>query len=104
MKLARRAARDQGFTVSDEQNASFSASRGSMALSFLAGGLISHNNFTVKVEQGHGDSEIIIDGKSWMSTGLVGQGRESKAIKAFGDAVMAVIQEEGGKVLASNEF
>lgn len=104
MKLARRAALDQGFTLSEAQDSSFSASRGSMALTILAGGMVSYNSFRVRIEKGHGDTEIIIEGNHWLFTGLIGQGREVKAATAFGEAVAACIEKEGGKVLASNVF
>ena len=104
MKLARRAALDLGFTLSDEQDSRFSAKRGSLALTILAGGMVSYSNFKVKVEKGHNGSEIIIEAHSWLFTGLIGQAKEVKAARAFGDAIGACIEKEGGKVLASNEF
>ena len=105
-KLARRAAKDRGFTVQrTEDDLGFSAAKGNLILSIFLGAIIAYCNFQVLVDEfDDGTSDVIIErNKPWW-TGWLGLNRVKNAAKQLVETIADYIHENGGEVLSQKEI
>jgi hypothetical protein len=108
LKAAWRTAQDLGFSLTpiDESSSSFTATKGSMLTSMLAGSLLApYCHFQISTATYSDTNEVVLEkNKPWLTGGAVGVGRVNRAAKELLDAIAAAIEKDGGTILEKKEF
>ena len=109
LKLAWRTAQDLGYSLTPtpltECAKSFTAQKGTLFFSMLAGPFAPHCHFRIFVESYSDANELVLEANTpWLTTGAVGVSRVRQRADELMQAVGCAIEKDGGTVVARKEF
>ena len=107
LKAAYRAAQDLGFSLTpiDEASKRFTATKGNMLVSIIAGPFAPHCHFEISATAYADANEVVLEKNTpWLTTGAVGVGKVKKQADDLMQAIANGIEKEGGKILERKEF
>ena len=107
LKAAYRAAQDRGFSLTpiDDAATHFTATKGSVLVSMIAGPFSPHCVFEISA-QAHADAnEVVLEkNKPWLMTGSAGVSKVNRQAEELMQGIAAAIEKEGGTILERKEF
>ena len=107
LKAAWRAAQNQGFSLTpiDEASERFTATKGNVLISMLAGPFAPHCVFEIYVAAYRDANEVVLEkNKPWLTTGAIGVKKVTQQAEDLLRDIVSAIEKEGGTILERKEF
>jgi hypothetical protein len=108
LKVAWRTAQDLGYSLTpiDDGSKSFTATKGSLLTSMLAGSLLApYCYFQISTTIYADFNEVVLEkNKPWLTSGAVGVGRVNRQAEDLIGAIAGAIEKEGGSILEKKAF
>jgi hypothetical protein len=107
LKAAWRVAQDQSYSLTpiDASSDRFTATKGNVLLSVLAGPFAPHCVFDIYVAAYGDANEVVLEkNKPWLTTGAVGVRKVNEQAEELMRGIVTAIEKEGGTILERKEF
>ena len=107
LKAAHRAAQDLGFSLTaiDGSSKRFTATKGNVLVSMIAGPFAPHCHFEVSAECYADANEVVLEmNPPRLMTGSVGVSKVKKQAEDLMAAIATAIEKEGGAIVERKEF
>ncbi len=107
LKIAWRTAQDLGYSLSPIEDSSkrFSAAKGNLLISLLAGPLAPRSSFEITVESYRDANEVSVEtNQPWITSGAIGVSKVRRRADELLDAIAAAIEGEGGIIQGRKEY
>lgn len=107
LKAAFRAAQDLGFSLTpiSADSRQFTATKGNMLVSLLAGPFAPHCVFEISAQAFADANEVVLQkNKPWLTTGALGVSKVNQQADELMAAISSAIEKEGGSILGQKEF
>ena len=83
----------------------FTATKGNVVMSALAGPLAPHCHFEIVVEAYPDANELVLHmNKPWLTSGAIGVGRVNRQAEDLMNGIAGAIENEGGTIIDRKEF